>query len=465
MPIKPVILCGGSGTRLWPESRENLPKQFIPIFGRKNLFDLTLERLNHIGKIISPIIATNINYKFMVKKLLNQSNLNGFLLLEPFKRNTAAIIYLAAKFSNKEDILLIMPSDHYIPDTEYFGKTILQLSNVISNSHWITFGINPTFPSTAYGYINIHNKVDIKNKLSRVKGFIEKPTKNQAIKLINNGKNLWNAGIFMGQASFIIDSYKTHAPEIVKACDIAFEKSNIDFKTREINFDLDSFKTIPSNSIDYAIMEKDSNILAYPYKREWNDIGSWDSIASIDNKKINKENIFELETSNNYIRNDKRLIATIGTKDLIVIDTDNSTLILQKGQSEKVKDVVNHLSLNKTFNWNEHTFDYRPWGKFEILLDDKHCKIKRLTIDPKQRLSLQYHNHRSEHWLIIFGEAYIYLDKHTNILKAGESIDIPLRSHHFVENQSDLPLIIIETQLGEYFGEDDIIRLYDPHNR
>jgi len=410
-------------------------------------------------------MTTNKNYGFMVRQSLAKSNLNSFLLLEPLKRNTAAIIYLAAKFSNEDDTLLIMPSDHFIPDIEYFGKTILQLSNVISNNHWITFGVNPTFPSTAYGYINIQNRVDIKNELSKVKAFIEKPTKNQAIKLINTGEYLWNSGIFMGKASFIIESFKAHAADIVKACDIAFEKSNIDFKTYEINFDLDSFKKIPSNSIDYAIMEKDSNILAYPYKGEWNDIGSWDSIALIDNKKTNKENIFELETCNNYIRNDKRLIATIGTKDLIIIDSDNSTLIIQKGQSEKVKDVVNHLSSNKLFNWNEHTFDFRPWGKFEILHDDKNCKVKKLTIDPKKRLSLQYHNRRSEHWLIIDGEAYIYLDKRISILKAGDSIDIPLRSHHFVENQGDLPLIIIETQLGDYFGEDDIIRLDDPHNR
>ena len=464
MSIKVVILCGGSGSRLWPESRQSLPKQFIPIFEGKSLLDLTIERTLNIKNQKKPIIICNKKHSFLIRNALDKFKLKADVLLEPEGKNTTAAIYLAAKNSSKDDNLLIMPSDHLIPNNKVFIKDINNINNNSSFNHWVTLGIKPTNPSEAYGYIKI-SKITNENSLLKVTHFIEKPTKKNAEKLIKEDNCYWNSGIFYGKSSMILNSIKEHAPNIAIPCDKAFKSRVTIKKTNEVNFSSDLFSEIPSQSIDFSVMELEKNIYLYPMNGKWSDVGSWDAIAEIYKNKNKSKNIIEIDSNNNYVRSQKRVIATIGVKDLIIIDSDNATLITKKNHSEKVKLIVNKL-IEKDFpEATEHSFENRPWGKFQNLLNDKNCKVKRIEVTPQKRLSLQYHNFRSEHWLIVKGTATVYLDGKLSKLRAGMSIDIPRKAHHYIHNETNKDLIIIETQLGTYFGEDDIVRLYDPYAR
>ena len=462
MPVRPVILCGGSGTRLWPESRESLPKQFMPIFNNKSFLDLTLERILIFNDSLQPIIICNKRHAFQVKKSIEKYNIKAKLVLEPEGKNTTAAIYIAASICSFDDILLIMPSDHLIPDTNQFYQEILNVTKLTCFNEWITLGVKPIEPSEAYGYIKVKN---INEKLMNISEFVEKPPKTKAVEYLKCQNYFWNSGIFLGKASMIINSIKEHAIEIANACDNALDNKIVSSKFNEINFLSELFKDIPSISIDYAVMENDDNIKLFPLKCQWNDIGTWDTIANLDNNKNLNDNLIEIDSSGNFIRNDKRIIATIDVKDLIIIDSIDSTLIMKKQNSEKVKDIVTILKDRNKINSSEHSIEQRPWGKFEVLLNDQNCKVKKLTISPHKRLSLQYHNHRSEHWLIIKGKAHIYLDGKQIEANPGQSIDIPLQSKHYVQNKSSHELVIIETQLGSYFGEDDIVRIDDPYMR
>lgn len=463
MPLKPIILCGGSGTRLWPESRKSLPKQFIPILKKKSLFEFTIERIISFNEMLKPIIVCNKKYVFFVNEILDKLNLDADLILEPEGRNTTAAIYLAAKTCNKKDNLIIMPSDHLIENYEKFNEDIKKIKDKSDFTSWITLGINPTYPSEAYGYIKTNYTSN--NKLFKVLKFVEKPSKYKAIQFLQEGNYFWNSGIFLGKTSMIIDSIQTNAKNIADICDVVFNNKIISDKTNEINFPLDLFSKIPSVSLDFAVMEHEKNIQLYPLTCDWNDIGSWDAISKIDVENTLKKNIIQIDSTNNYIRNNNKIIATIDVKDLIIVESDNATLITKKNSSEKVKLVVDQLINNKISEATEHSFEKRPWGKFENILDNSECKVKRILVSPKKRLSLQYHKFRSEHWLIIDGEARIYLNGNFYTLSKGESIDIPIGYHHYLENNTNQPLVVIETQLGTYFGEDDIVRLDDPYER
>lgn len=463
MSMRAIILCGGSGSRLWPKSRESFPKQFIPMFDGKSLLDLTIERVVSLKFKMKPIFILNKKHGFLVKKALNKYNLDADIFLEPEGKNTCAAIYLSAKHSCSSDNLLIMPSDHFIPNKKVFVENILNLKKYISLNNWITLGIKPTKSSEAYGYIQVDE--DKVNNIYKVKKFIEKPNKDLASQFVKDNSYYWNAGIFIANAAMVLKSIKKHAPNIALQCDKNFHEIKLDSKTKEFNFPKKLFSYIPSQSIDFAIMEKESNIYLYPFKSEWSDVGSWDAIAEINKRKPESNKVIQIESSNNFITTDNRKIATVGVKDLIIVDSDDAVLITKKDHSEKVKLVVNKLLERNFIEAKEHTCEYRPWGKFESLLNDKHCKVKRITVNPQKRLSLQYHNYRSEHWLIISGIANIHLDGKNFILTSGQSIDVPQRSHHYIENKNEDNLIVIETQLGSYFGEDDIVRLDDPYSR
>lgn len=466
MSFKPIILCGGSGTRLWPASRKRLPKQFLPLFDGKTLLDLTIERIKILKDIKKPILISSKNHGFLINNALKKNNLSATIMLEPIGKNTTAAIYLAAKSSNKNDLLLIMSSDALINDNEYFANKINLVNENIDNSGWVVFGVPPTYPAEQYGYINVQTENVKKHQIFyKVKNFVEKPSKHDAELMIDKKSFFWNAGIFMGTASMIINSVELHAPQIAKACDRAYQTLNHNELNDEINFDNEVFNKIPSQSIDYSVMEKANNIVFSPLECEWSDLGSWDAISKVNNIKNAKKNIFQISTKNTFIKNDQRVIATIGVEDLIIVDSDNATLIAKKGQTEKVKDIVKKLQANKIVEADEHSFENRPWGRFTNILDTEHCKVKKIEVSPKKRLSLQYHNYRSEHWLIVKGQANVFIDGIIKVLTSGNSIDIPKLSHHYIENKANEPLIIIETQLGTYFGEDDIVRLDDPYNR
>lgn len=460
--MRVVILCGGSGSRLWPASRKSLPKQFISLFNGKSLLDLTVERVLGLVKKKKPIFVCNKSYGFLIKKTLNKYKLKADLLLEPEGKDTCAAIYLAAKHCSKNENLLIMPSDHLIPDTQKFMDDVSFLEKKITQESWITLGIKPKHPSEAYGYIKVKKK---SGNIKKVLGFIEKPQKSMATKFIDDIDYYWNAGIFIANANMIINSIKKFAPEIASKCDLNQNNRNVNKTTNEVNFSAELFSKIPSKSIDYAVMEYEKNLFLYPFKSDWDDVGSWDSIVRLKNEETSEDKIIQIDSHNNFIKSEKRVIATIGIKDLIIIDSDDATLISKKNQSEKVKTIVDELFKKNIVEAKEHSFEYRPWGKFENLIEEKHCKVKKILIFPEKRLSLQYHNFRSEHWLIVSGLAKVHLDGKELILSSGQSVDIPCKSQHFVENLNKEDLIIIETQLGTYFGEDDIVRLDDPYSR
>lgn len=461
--MKIVFLCGGSGTRLWPESRESLPKQFIPLLQGKSLLELTVERVLDIVKKIKPIFVCNKKHGFLVKEIIKKYDFDADIILEPHGKNTCAAIYLAAKHSQKSDNFLILPCDHLILNDKNFITDMLSIEKEFDPNHFVTFGVKPTNPSEAYGYIKIDG--DTNFTPYKVLKFIEKPKKELAYKFISDGNFYWNAGIFIVNSEKVLSSIKCHATEIALYCDINYNNIIRNDDSDEINFDSKLFSKIPSKSIDYAVLEKEEEIYLYPLNYKWSDIGSWDSLSNVYGKKKSKDNVIQIDSFNNFIRNENRVIAAIGVQDLIIIDNDDATLICKRGNSEKVKKVIKSLLNQKSNITKEHSYEKRPWGKFENLYKDKICKIKKLTVEPQKRLSMQYHNLRTEHWFIVSGTASVYLDGKTFTLTKGQSINIAVKSHHFIENKTNKNLIIIETQLGTYFGEDDIVRLDDPYNR
>ena len=451
MSVRVVILCGGSGSRLWPESRQSLPKQFIPIFNGKSLLDLTIERTLHIQDQGKPIFICSKKHGFLVKESIHKFKLDADIILEPEGKNTTAAIYLSAKHCSENDNLLIMPADHLISDNKKFADIISNITKLSSFDNWITLGVKPTKPSEGYGYIKV-SEINENESLLKVDNFIEKPTREIASKLIKDSKYFWNAGIFLGNSSMILKSIEKHAPEISMPCDEAFRYKKIHKNNNEVGFSVNLFSKIPSKSIDFSVMEHESNINLYPLNEKWYDVGSWDSISEIYGYKNLSKNVIEVDSYDNFIRSKKRIIATIGIKDLIIIDSDNATLIAKKNHSEKVKLIVNKLIKRDHSVATTHTFENRPWGQFQNLLDNINCKVKQIKVNPKKRLSLQYHNHRSEHWLVVKGTATIYLDGKISQLSKGMSIDIPRKSTHYIHNKTSKELIIIETQLGSYFG-------------
>jgi len=460
---RPIILCGGSGTRLWPESREKFPKQFIPVLKGKTLFDLTLERLNNIKNLLPPIIITNVQYKYLVKDSLNLQKLNAKIVLEPIGKNTTAAIYIASKITDKNENLLFMPSDHHIEDNSIFVKKVNDILKHNDTRNWITLGITPRYASTSYGYINLKNN-SVKNNLFKVKAFIEKPDKHKANEFFKSKEYLWNSGIFIGNAKMIENSIKTNAPDISKTCDVVLKNVTLSENKNEYLFNLKDFKKIPSIPIDISVIEKSTNILCAHINCKWNDVGSWDRYFECFPKN-KKGKVVQVKSKNNCIKSNKKLIATVGIENLIVVDTNDAILIAKKGLEENMRHLINSLKQNNFLELTENSFEYRPWGKFENILVSKKFKIKKITVNPKSRLSKQFHNFRSEHWFITEGKANVFKDGEIKKLKKGQSIDIPKKSVHFIENYTHKILTFIEIQMGEYFGEDDIIRIEDIYER
>ena len=453
--IRPVILCGGAGTRLWPDSRENFPKQFIPVLNNQSLFDLTINRIKKIKNILKPIIITNKNYKFHVRDALLKQNLDASIILEPAMKNTTPAIYIVSKILNNDDNLIILPSDHYIGNDEIFLKglnNILKLKQKVK-SNWITFGITPNFPSTSYGYLKLNKHVHQLENIYKVDKFIEKPILNDAKKYIKSNTFFWNSGIFIGNTKMIITSINAHAPSLSKRCDKILKK--IDYsKLKDVyEFNQNDFDKIPSISIDYSVLEKSKNIYCYPIECDWNDVGSWDRFFKCFPNTKNNKKIIQVKSKNNSNKSNKRKIATIGVEELIVVDSQDAILIAKKGLEESMRFLISTLSKKKMPQLKENVFENRPWGRFENILVNKNLKIKNISVNPKSRLSKQFHNFRSEHWFITKGTALVYKDGKKITLKKGQSIDIPRKSINYIENKSKTILNFIEIQMGTYFSE------------
>ncbi len=460
--MKAIILAGGSGTRLWPVSRYGLPKQFIKLNGGKSLLCQTVERLSAVVPLKDIFVITNEDYRFHVQEDLKavSPDIAENVILEPVGRNTAPAIALVMRYcmeklkSPKGEVIFICPSDHIIEPVEKFAKYARQAEAAAKAGYIVTFGVKPDRPETGYGYIRRGTK---KGGVFQVARFAEKPDLKTAGKYLKDGDYYWNSGMFAFTIETMLSEFKAYAPEISRRMPATVAKMT------------ETFKDMPSISIDYAVMEKSKKAAVLPIDLLWSDVGSWDSLPEVikpdaeGNVKIG--DVLALDTKKTIVMGEKRLISTIGLKDLIIVDTADALLIARRGEAQRVKEVVEQLRERRRKEVVEHTTTYRPWGSYTVLEEGSRYKIKRIVVKPDQKLSHQLHYHRSEHWIIVKGTAKVTIGKTTSLVHENESTYVPKSTMHRLENPGKVPLEMIEVQNGEYVGEDDIVRYGDIYGR
>ena len=472
--VLPVILCGGEGTRLWPLSRKCFPKQFLSINNHNNysLLQNTQQRLIGINNLIQPILICNREHRFIVAQQMREINITPkSIILEPFGRNTAPAILLAAfKSLETEDDphLLILSADHQINNERKF-RDLIEIGKIYSEKDkLVTFGVIPTSPETGYGYIQSEKPFDLENiEGINISQFIEKPNAKKAQELIKDNCFTWNSGIFLFKAKTIINEIKNLNPEIFKVCEETFKNSvkDLDFQRLDEKY----FESCPNVSIDIAVMEKTNKGTVLPLDAQWSDIGSWKSLWKNSKKDISGNvcngKIVIKKTENCYLRSENKLLVSLGIKDLIIVDTDDATLVADQNESENIKQIIEEL---QSKNFTEASSDkkgYRPWGFYLSILKDERWQVKIIHIKPGAQLSLQMHHHRAEHWIVVKGTAKVEINNQTLVLSENESTYIPLGSKHRLSNPGKIPLEIIEVQSGNYIGEDDIVRFEDVYGR
>jgi len=458
-----IILAGGSGSRLWPLSRELYPKQLLNLNSDRSLLQATFERLKTFMPVENIVSITNTKHTSNVKLQLENIAENVSVLSEPLSKNTAPAIALATRFimqKAQDPIILVVPSDHLIKNTRKFIETVKKGEKLAQKGYIVTFGIEPDYPETGYGYINI-----LKNPILdgfKVKEFVEKPDSRTAQKYVDAKTYFWNSGIFMFKASVMMEEIKHLAPEIFKLT------QEVDFsKSEQIEYNL--FEKMPSISIDYAIMEKSDKIALVKLESDWNDLGSWQSIYEISPKDEHNNvmigHVLDEDSKNSLIYASSKLVATIGLEDIVLVETDDAILACNKNRTQEVKQIFDKLKKQNDNTHLIHKTVYRPWGFYTVLAQSKGFLTKLIHVNPKQQLSVQSHNHRSEHWVVLSGTAKIVLDDKEYSLTQGHSLDIPLKAVHSLQNASEEDLEIIEVQLGEVLIEDDIVRYKDIYGR
>ena len=472
--VIPVILCGGTGTRLWPLSRESFPKQYLPLLddNDKSLLQNTMERINPLSNLLNPILICNEEHRFIVAEQMREIDITPLsIMLEPFGRNTAPAITLSAMKAlenNNDPILLILSSDHEIRNNDKFLKVLKKGLEYAESGEIITFGVIPTNPETGYGYIKAESPFLEKDIIGKkIIEFTEKPNLDTALKFIQDKSFTWNSGIFMFKAKIILEEIKRYAPNIFESCKKTIKNSRMDLEF--IRLDNQDFENCPNISIDLAVMEKTQKGLVLPLDSGWSDIGSWKAIWENSKKDLNgntlKGNIITDTTKNCYFRSEKRLLVGIGLEDLVVVETNDAILISEKNQTQKVKDIVNNLKKNNIPEGKNHKKIYRPWGNYTSIVEEKRWQVKLIEVNPSGKLSLQMHHHRSEHWIVVKGTARVEIDKDITVLSENQSTYIPLGVKHRLSNPGKIPLTLIEVQSGSYVGEDDIVRFDDIYNR
>ena len=465
--IIPIILAGGSGTRLWPLSRKTHPKQFISLLNETSLFQDTLTRLPK--EALDPIVICNEDHRFLVAEQAREINVTlNSIILEPIGRNTAPAIALAAiKVLNdfENPILIVLAADHKIENKSAFHDAIKIAHKLAENNKLVTFGIIPKSAETGYGYIEIEKKD--KAEYFDIKSFVEKPNKKNAINFLNSGNYLWNSGMFMFNASIYLSELNKFEPEILTSCKKSLSN---EFKDLEfIRIDKKEFCKSPNQSIDYAVMEKTNKAKVVPLDAGWSDVGSWDAL--MDSKiKDNLGNVVEGDVTldqvkNSYLYSTNRLVAASNIADLIVIDTQDALLVTTRDNSLSIKNIVKKLMKNKRTEIENHRKVYKPWGYYDSIDTGYNFQVKRILVNPGAKLSLQKHLHRSEHWVVVSGVAKITCGKKIYNLEKNQSTYIPKGEIHRLENIENYQLEIIEVQTGNYLGEDDIIRLKDDYQR
>ena len=473
--VYPILLAGGSGTRLWPLSRKSYPKQFSNLIGDKTLFQSSAQRLtsSETLEFASHITLTNSDYRFIIGEQLQEVGIDpGPILIEPEAKNTAAAILVASIFVHSRDenaVLLVAPSDHVIPGTEDFHAAIEVGLSHVQNQKMVTFGIKPTHPETGYGYLELATYTIDDNGSSDLEKFIEKPDLQNAKQMLEVGHYLWNAGIFLFRAQDMIDAFSTYAPETLGLVSKAVTDASEDLGF--LRLAPEPWSELQDISIDYAIMEKAKNLVAVPYASKWSDLGGWDAVWAESKPdalgNVTSETAYAIECSNSLLRSDSngQQVVGIGLNNIMAIAMPDAVLVAPKDRAQDVKKAVELLKAKDIAQAEIFPKDHRPWGWFESLALGDRFQVKRICVKPGAALSLQSHRHRSEHWIVVEGTAKVTLEDESKLVSEGQSIYVPLGVRHRLENPGTKLMILIEVQIGTYLGEDDIVRYEDLYDR
>ena len=464
--ILPVILSGGSGTRLWPSSRAARPKQFVELVGSNSLFELTLERVSGLSSH-APVVVCNADHRFLVAdQLMGLGIETASILLEPVARNTAAAIALAAFEAEAKGIttpLLVCPSDHLIEDKEAFHAVVREAAEEALTGSLVTFGIDPVTPATGYGYIKARTA-----GISVVEAFVEKPDKATAqTYLDSNDRYYWNSGIFVFTASCFLEELSRYKPDLVRQARLAFESRSLDLDFERIASE--AFETCESVSVDYAVMEHSDKVKVIPFDAGWSDLGVWSSVHEVSDQDENGNSVsgdaYLSDTRNSLVKSQHRLVGVLGCENIAVIETSDAVAVINLEKSQDVKALVDQMAQTEREEVSDHSRVFRPWGNYESLDTGNRYQVKRLVVKPGARLSLQKHHHRAEHWVVVRGTARITRGEDEFILTENQSTYIPLGEMHRLENPGSIDLELIEVQSGSYLGEDDIVRVDDKYGR
>lgn len=468
--ILPVIMAGGTGSRLWPLSRELYPKQFLTVTGEHSMLQQTVARISDI-KHAAPVLICNEEHRFIAAEQMRLGGYeHGGIILEPVGRNTAPAIALAAlqavknAVDGEDPILLVLAADHIIENEKAFTASVEKALSFAENGQLVTFGIVPTAPETGYGYIK-SGKQD--GDAYSVSEFVEKPDLTTAQAYLASGNYYWNSGMFLFKASRYLEELAKFAPDILDVCKRAMATPSQDFEF--VRVDKAIFATCPDDSVDYAVMEKSQDVVVVPMDAGWSDVGSfsalWEISAKDENQNAIKGDVITVDSNNNYIYAQNKLVSTVGVDNLVIIETKDAILVAHKDKVQDVKSVVNQLKASGRTEVKLHREVYRPWGKYDAIDFGKRDQVKRITVKPGEKLSIQKHHHRSEHWIVVSGTASVTNGDKTILMTENESTYIPLGTIHALENPGKIPLEMIEIQTGSYLGEDDIVRFEDRYGR
>ncbi|MCE9850440.1 mannose-1-phosphate guanylyltransferase/mannose-6-phosphate isomerase [Aeromonas allosaccharophila] len=468
--IFPIVMAGGTGSRLWPLSRELYPKQFLKVAGNATLLQQTLSRLGSLNHT-APIIICNEEHRFIVAEQLRSANVeNSGIILEPVGRNTAPAIALGALHAIKmggDPLLLVMAADHMITNEDAFITAINKAVEFAEYGRLVTFGICPIAPETGYGYIKCGMPHSENPEGFVVEQFVEKPNAAVARRYIESGDYYWNSGIFLFKASVFISELGKFSPDIIDACkrSMTSSMSDSDF----VRIDRNEFEKCPADSIDYSVMERTELSTMIPMAANWSDVGSWSSLWEVSEKDENSNvkigDIIAVKSSRNYLHAENRLVTAVGIKDLIVVETKDAILVADRFSVQDVKLIVDHLKQEDRVEHKAHREVYRPWGMYDIVDVGNKDRVRRITVKPGEKISLQIHRHRAEHWVVVSGTAGVTIGDKVSVITEGQSTYIPVGEVHSLENLGGIPLEIIEVQTGSYLAEDDIVRFEDQYSR
>lgn len=467
--VLPVILSGGTGTRLWPLSRSGYPKQFLALTSEYSLFQETLRRVSGLHNALAPLVVCNDEHRFIIAEQAQTIRCGlSSILLEPAAKNTAPAIALAAikaQESGQDPLLLVLPSDHVFANVAAFHQAVAQAAEVAAAGNLVTFGIVPNSPETGYGYIQAGDNLPEGGQ--RVQRFVEKPDRDTAQNYLQQGGYTWNSGMFLFKASAYIQELARHQPHMLEVCKqaMAQAKSDLDF----CRVDAKVFAACPADSIDYAVMERTDRAAVVPLDAGWNDVGAWPAVWQVaphdEHGNASHGDVLLDDAQNNYVYAQNRLVCLLGVENLTVVETPDVVLVTQHDRAQDVKRLVDHLKTHDRTEATQHRQVFRPWGNYDSIDEGHRFKVKRITVKPGEKLSLQMHHHRAEHWIVVSGTALVTVDGKEVLLSENQSTYIPLGHKHRLENPGKVDLHLIEVQSGSYLGEDDIVRFQDNYGR